>query len=117
MSFSSQKGEFDRCFNRFDRRSKNLDPTGNLTGRSTRPVSISDLANSDSLQLLKLNAILKIFYSHFGVAVATIFYNTKSFKNVSGIPKKFSETLNLFFQPELLGKKRLNNMYPFSNIT
>ena len=24
-------------------RSKNLDPTGNLTGRSTRPVSISDL--------------------------------------------------------------------------
>ena len=40
MSFSYKKREFDRCFTGLTGRSKNLDPTGNPTGRSTRPVPV-----------------------------------------------------------------------------
>ena len=46
MSFSCKKGEFNRCFNRLDRPVEGFRPDrqgGNPTGRSTRPVSISNL--------------------------------------------------------------------------
>ena len=40
MSFSCKKGKFDLCFNRLDRSVENLDPTGNPTYGSTRPMQV-----------------------------------------------------------------------------
>ena len=64
------------------------------------------------LAYANLVIILNCFILILGLQLKRYLTNTKKYPQ-----KKFFETLNLFYRPELKGKERLNNIYPSSNIT
>ena len=75
MSFSCKKGKLDWCFNRFDRPVEKLRPVDRkiTTGRSTQPVSITEVDIKNKLTLTKIGGAMMGFPPKTGSAKFKLF--------------------------------------------